>query len=126
MTDRPMVTGARFGHVNIVAADWRRLVDFYGVVFGCVVVPPERDYAGSELERGTGVAGAALRGAHLRLPGHGPEGPTLEIYQYSRSPNRTPTAANQPGFAHIAFAVDDVAVARGAVLAAEEVRLGTS
>jgi len=118
MTNRLPLAGVRFGHVNIVAADWRRLVAFYSAVFGCEAVPPERDYAGPDLERGTGVAGAALRGAHLRLPGQGPDGPTLEIYQYSRASKRPPTAANLPGFAHIAFAVEDVEAARRAVLAA--------
>ena len=35
------------------------------------------DYWGPDLEAGTGVPGAALQGVHLRLPGHGPTGPTL-------------------------------------------------
>jgi catechol 2,3-dioxygenase-like lactoylglutathione lyase family enzyme len=119
MSATPMATGARFGHVNIIAADWRRLADFYVSVFGCVIVPPERDYAGPDLSRGTGVADAALRGAHLRLPGLGPDGPTLEIYQYARSEDRpVGPAANRLGFGHLAFAVDDVGAARAAVLAA--------
>ena len=58
---------ARFGHVNVVAHDWRRLVDFYERLFGCVLVPPERDYSGPDLEAGTGVAEAALRGASLNV-----------------------------------------------------------
>lgn len=63
-------------------------------------------------------AGAALRGAHLRLPGHGQDGPTLEIYQYRSAAERQTSAANGPGFAHIAFAVDDIAAARASILAA--------
>lgn len=112
------ISGARFGHVNIVAADWRRLVEFYRDVFGCEFVPPERDYSGPDLERGSGVLDAALRGAHLRLPGHGPDGPTLEIYQYRWAESRPTAAANRPGIAHIAFAVDDVERARALVLGA--------
>ncbi len=81
-------------------------------------VPPERDYAGDDLSRGTGVADAALRGAHLRLPGLGDDGPTLEIYQYARPEARLPAAANRLGLAHLAFVVPDVAAARDAVLAA--------
>lgn len=108
---------ARFGHVNVIARDWRRLVDFYERVFGCEFVPPERDYKGPDLSAGTGVANAALRGAHLRLPGGGPTGPTLEIYQYDPSEAPLPTAANRPGFGHIAFVVPDVASAREVVLA---------
>jgi predicted enzyme related to lactoylglutathione lyase len=110
------VIDARFGHVNLVARDWRLLADFYERVFGCVFVPPERDLSGPVLEAGTGVAGATIRGAHLRLPGLGDGGPTLEIFQYGSGPDRPPIAINRPGFGHIAFAVPDVATAREAVL----------
>jgi glyoxylase I family protein len=109
---------ARFGHVNLIARDWRALAGFYTRLFGCELVPPERDYSGDDLAAGTGVPGAALRGAHLRLPGHGPTGPTLEIYQFAAMPDGLPHAANRPGFQHIAFAVPSVAAAREAVLAA--------
>ena len=123
---------ARFGHVNLVAADWRSLADFYQRVFGCVFVPPERDLSGPVLEAGTGIPGATIRGAHLRLPGLGQDGPTLEIFQYGTGPERPSTAINRPGFGHIAFAVSDVAVARETVLAeggggvAEVVTTGTA
>jgi predicted enzyme related to lactoylglutathione lyase len=113
-----LIEGARFGHVNLIARDWRTLAAFYTELFGCVFAPPERDYAGPDLERGTGVPGAALRGAHLRLPGHGPDGPTLEIYQFSSMPKGLPAAVNRPGFGHIAFGVPSVADARAAVVAA--------
>ena len=109
---------ARFAHLNLVARDWRRLAEFYERVFGCRPVPPERNLEGPWLERATGLAGAHIRGLHLRLPGHGEDGPTLEIFQYlpeGREPDR---AVNRPGFAHIAFAVQEVAAAREAVLAA--------
>jgi predicted enzyme related to lactoylglutathione lyase len=112
------VIDARFGHVNVIARDWRALADFYIDLFGCVLVPPERDYSGADLERGTAVPGASLHGAHLRLPGHGPDGPTLEIYQFGSMPERLPGLVNRPGFGHIAFAVPSVADARAAVLAA--------
>jgi glyoxylase I family protein len=112
------IAGVRYGHTSIVAADWRSLARFYVELFGCVPVPPERDYRGEDLERGTGVPGAALHGAHLRLPGHGDAGPTLEIYEYDRAEDRCgPTAANRLGLAHLAFAVDDVSTARQRVLA---------
>ena len=51
-----------FGHVNIIAADWRQLSRFYQEVFGCVPVPPQRDQSGPWLEAGTGVARAQLVG----------------------------------------------------------------
>jgi catechol 2,3-dioxygenase-like lactoylglutathione lyase family enzyme len=59
-----------------------------------------------------------LRGEHLRLPGHGPEGPTLEIFNYNVLKEKPEAAVNRTGFGHIAFVVDDVAAAREAVLAA--------
>ena len=113
-----MIRGARYGHTNLIANDWRALARFYEEQFGCVPVPPERDYAGPALDRGTGVPGARMTGAHLRLPGHGPNGPTLEIYNYTVSLERQPTAVNRPGFGHIAFEVADVSEARAQVLAA--------
>lgn len=113
-----MIPGARYAHTNLIAADWRRLAKFYQELFGCTPVPPERDFKGPDLERGTGIPGAALTGAHLRLPGHGPEGPTLEIFHYNHLLVRPGVAVNRPGFGHIAFAVDDVPSARAAVLQA--------
>ena len=59
---------------------------------------------------------------HLRLPGC--DGPTLEIFQYSPAGDASGKALNRPGFAHIAFAVEDVARSREAVLAAGGRQLG--
>jgi catechol 2,3-dioxygenase-like lactoylglutathione lyase family enzyme len=98
----------RYAHTNIIAADWRRLADFYQRVFGCELVPPERNQTGEWLERGTGVPGALLRGVHLRLPGHGPAGPTLEIYSYNQMEKKPSALPNRQGLGHLAFAVDDV------------------
>lgn len=107
----------RYAHTNIIAEDWKRLSTFYREVFQCVPVPPERDQSGEWLERCTGVRGAHLRGVHLRLPGCGSEGPTLEIYQYDRLEPRLPAAANRLGYGHLAFAVDDVEEVQDQVLA---------
>jgi len=109
---------AKYVHTNLVAENWRKLARFYEEVFGCTPVPPERKLAGRWLEDGTGVAGAQIRGIHLRLPGYGEQGPTLEVFQYSPQEDRAETAVNRPGFAHLAFAVSDVRVAREAVIAA--------
>ena len=108
----------KYAHTNLIARDWRRLADFYIEHFGCELVPPERDYAGAALEAGTGVSGAALRGAHLRLPGYGSAGPTLEIYTYSKLAAGPAPAVNRPGLGHIAFEVDSVADARREILGA--------
>jgi len=114
----PMViSGVRYGHTNLVGRDWRRLARFYTELFGGTLVPPERDYRGPDLDRGTGLSGAHLTGAHLRLPGHGDNGPTLEIYSYDDVVDGGTAAVNRTGWGHIAFAVDDVEAARAAVLA---------
>ena len=99
---------AKYKHTNIVANDWRSLAKFYEDVFGCEFVPPERDLQGEWLSRGTGVPNAHFTGVHLRLPGHGEGGPTLEIYQYTENRPRAPISANREGIMHLAFEVDDI------------------
>jgi len=107
---------AKYKHTNIVARDWKALAAFYETVFGCVRVPPERRLSGAWLDRGTGVPDASVSGVHLRLPGHGENGPTLEIFRYARTELKASPAANREGFAHVAFEVDDVEEATAAVL----------
>jgi predicted enzyme related to lactoylglutathione lyase len=121
-----MTINARYAHTNIVAEDWQRLAQFYQDVFGCEPLPPQRHHAGQWLVDVTGIPGANLEGIHLRLPGYsGDNAPTLEIFQYRHAADRPrPAAANRPGFAHIAFAVDDVEAARKAVLAVGGGELG--
>jgi catechol 2,3-dioxygenase-like lactoylglutathione lyase family enzyme len=118
------VAGARFGHVNVTGRDWRRLADFYADVFGLEIVPPERDYHGADLEAATGVANAHLTGAHLRLPGYGPDGPTLEIYQYDDVEPSAGPRVDRAGWGHIAFQVPDVAMALEQLVAAGGGRVG--
>jgi hypothetical protein len=73
------IPGARYGHTNIIARDWRTLAAFYTDVFGCVFVPPEREYDSADLARASGVPDAALagvcdgsRGEHHRAAVVGP------------------------------------------------------
>jgi lactoylglutathione lyase len=98
----------RYAHTNIVARDWKRLAGFYTRVLGCTPEPPVRDLSGDWLDALTSLRNARARGVHLRLPGHGRAGPTLEIFEYSGTKNGRPPAINRPGFAHIAFSVPDV------------------
>lgn len=100
---------AIYRHTNLVARDWRRLARFYEETFGCTPVLPERELSGDWLARGTGVPDAGISGVHLRLPGTGPHGPTLEIFQYTENlPKTVPLAANREGLGHLGFEVDDV------------------
>ncbi len=113
-----MIKSVRYVHTNLIARDWKSLASFYQTHFGCVLVPPERDYSGPDLEAGTGIPGARLRGVHLRLPGHGANGPTLEIFSYSWLAEGEAPAPNRPGIGHIAFEVASVTEARREVLLA--------
>ena len=119
------VVPARYAHTNLVARDWRALGRFYEQALGCVPVAPERDLSGEWLERGTGVSGARITGAHYRMPGTGPAGPTLEIFQYHPPQEAEPPPANRVGFGHIAFVVQDVDAARTGVIAAGGEPVGT-
>lgn len=112
-----MVRNAKYAHTNLIARDWRALARFYEEVFGCLPVPPERHLSGPDLEAGTALTGARIDGAHLRLPGWGELGPTLEIFEYGEAGADTPRAVNRPGFAHLAFTVDSVSDAQAEVLA---------
>lgn len=115
----------RFAHTNIVARDWKRLAGFYIDVFNCRVKPPERNLSGSWLDRATGLQNAKLQGVHLILPGHGENGPTLEIFSYSDMEDHDLLVANSLGFSHIAFEVEDVDRTMKAALEKGAADLGT-
>lgn len=107
----------RYAHTNLVANDWRALAQFYQQVFHCAPVSTERNHQGEPFQALTAIPNARARGCHLLLPGHGELGPTLEIFQFDPQPPESGKALNQPGFAHIAFEVDDVEAKRAEVLA---------
>jgi catechol 2,3-dioxygenase-like lactoylglutathione lyase family enzyme len=98
----------RFAHTNIAAKNWKILSEFYIKVFDCKIKPPARRLSGSWLDRGTGLQNARLEGVHLLLPGHGDNGPTLEIFSYQEMHDCKPIMANYVGLSHIAFEVHDV------------------
>ena len=100
----------RYTHTNIITKDWKNLADFYINVFNCEIVQPVRNLSGDWLSKGTGVKHAHIQGTHLRLPGYGENGPTLEIYQYPEIIASGKPAANKKGFSHIAFQVTEMNV----------------
>jgi predicted enzyme related to lactoylglutathione lyase len=108
--------GIRYAHTNLMANDWKRLQEFYVQVFGCEPVSSERDHKGPKFEALTNIPGACFSGRHLRMPGHGDRGPTLEIFQSNQNDPSLPTRLVRPGFAHIAFEVPDVEGKRQEVL----------
>lgn len=107
---------AKYVRTNIVAVDCQKLADFYICVFGCRFVPPERDCRGGAPDAATGLDNARLRVVHLRLPGYGDDGPTVEIYSYA-SPVPRQQTVNRPGIGHLAFQVEDVHTASREVIA---------
>lgn len=113
-------------HTNLVARDWRKLARFYIETFGCTPLLPERDLEGAWLAKATGVPDARIRGIHLLLPGHGENGPTLEIFEYHNVKERPAVAANRPGFGHLAFEIPDVEALRKLVIAAGGGALGAT
>jgi len=106
----------KFLHLNIISQNWELLAQFYQDALQCVPISPRREWSGDWYSRATGVKNASVQGIHLRLPGYGEDGPTLEIFQYNQMEEKRPTAANRSGFAHIAFLVDDVVKVRHAIL----------
>jgi catechol 2,3-dioxygenase-like lactoylglutathione lyase family enzyme len=115
---------AHYDHANLVARDWRRLARFYVEVLDCEVLLPERDLRGRWLDASIGLRDAHVQGVHLRLPGHGPDGPTLELFAYDEHAEHSEPTAHRLGFGHLAFRVDDVAATHAALLAAGGRRLG--
>lgn len=109
---------AEYVHTNLIARDWKRLARFYSEVFECERKAPERDMSGAWMDQLTSLHNAHLGGVHLRLPGDRDDGPTLEIFSYNQLVEPQLPSANQCGFGHIAFAVDDVNEALQAVIAA--------
>jgi catechol 2,3-dioxygenase-like lactoylglutathione lyase family enzyme len=98
----------KYVHTNLICTDWKQQVNFYCKVFDCLLVPPVRNQKGKWLDQGLGLSNAKLRGAHLRLPGYGVDGPTLELYTYSKIKKQKKVAPNQRGFGHLAFEVKNV------------------
>ena len=105
----------RYAHVNIIAADWKLLCDFYQNVFDCEPVSSARDHHGKQTDALTGMSDIRIRGRHMRVPGHGENGPTIEIFTFSENAPAQPRPLNRPGFAHLAFEVDDVDAKRAQI-----------
>lgn len=104
--------GIRYAHTNVIARDWRSLARFYEEVLGCVPVSSERDHHGPLTDALVGIPNVRVTGRHLRVPGHGENGPTLEFFSYHEQPPNLPPQINRPGFAHLAFEVPDLAATR--------------
>ncbi len=106
-----------YSHTNLIARDAGKLIDFYKTALDCRSIGETRDLSGGWLDQLTGIPSAHIVGEHLVLPGYDEHGPTLEIFSYDHVQGAPSGAVNAAGFAHIAFAVDDVPAALERVLA---------
>ncbi|MEM1295070.1 MAG: VOC family protein [Verrucomicrobiota bacterium] len=106
----------RYAHTNIIAEDWKKLMRFYVEVFDCVPVSSERDHRGKHTDDLTGIEDVRVVGQHLRVPGHGEHGPTIEIFTFNQQLSSQEPAINRPGFAHLAFEVEDFEGVRQQIL----------
>lgn len=98
----------KYAHTNLICEDWEAQLKFYRKVFKCKLVPPLRNQKGTCLDKGLGIKNAHLKGAHMRLPGYGKDGPTLELYTYKKIKKQGKVLPNQRGYGHIAFEVGKV------------------
>lgn len=107
----------KYVHTNIITDDWKRLAQFYIQAFACKMTLPHRNLSGEWLSQATGVYQAQIKGAHLRLPGWGNQGPTLEIFQYTKNESQPHPLSNRKGLGHLAFEVENVEAALEKALA---------
>jgi len=114
----------RYDHINIGVHDVERMADFYERVFNCTRLSEGARMSGALMARGMGLQDAEINAVWLRLPGHGEEGPFLELFEYSHALERPEPFANRQGYNHIGFEVHDVEAAVDSVVAAGGVRLG--
>jgi len=105
-----MIAGARYGHTNLIARDWRALASFYEQLFGCAPVP----LSGTTQARARGRNrsqrnDSARRSSPSARPRPRVHAGDLLLQHHCR---RSPSGGQSTGFAHIAFVVPDVAAAR--------------
>jgi catechol 2,3-dioxygenase-like lactoylglutathione lyase family enzyme len=101
-------------HAGLTVGDLDRSIRFYSAVLGCIV--QERGViGGAEVETLTGVPGAVIHTADLKLP----SGDMLELLQYV-VPDRKVLVQRRfdAGHTHVAFTVGDVDATRIRALSA--------
>jgi catechol 2,3-dioxygenase-like lactoylglutathione lyase family enzyme len=93
-------------HVNIASAELDRLVDFYAAFLQTTPVKSPRLHSDPRLDAIADLRDVSLRARWLALPNA-----QIELMQYQHPATTAHTGRrdpNAPGFAHIAFEVDDL------------------
>lgn len=96
----------RLLHISLTARDADKLSEFYREVFGCVDRRPPKRLSGEAVSRGNGLANSSIYAVWLNFPNNA--GPFLEIMEYAETIGRDAPAVNEPGYGHLAFAVQDL------------------
>jgi catechol 2,3-dioxygenase-like lactoylglutathione lyase family enzyme len=108
----------RYVHTNMIAKDAEKLIAFYKDILHCKSINEKRDLSGQWLDKLTALHKVHITGEHLLLPGYGEDHPTLEILSYDTMEDTIVAEINRPGFAHIAFEVDDVEATLARIISA--------
>lgn len=106
----------RFTHLSVVARDADRLAEFYKRIFGCEDRRPRTTLSGKKVSRGNGVPNSEIYSIWLTLPSV--ETPFLAIHEYKETRERPSPCVNEPGYAHIAFEVEDIRAIRDEIIRA--------
>lgn len=96
----------RLLHVSLTARDADALSSFYRETLGFVARRPPRRLHGETVSRGNGVPNSDIWAIWLNQPDQ--QGPFLEIMEYGETVERPSPAVNEPGYAHLAFEVEDL------------------
>lgn len=91
---------------------------FYVEVFGCEPLRDIDHLTGRWIEDITAVKDGEIKYVHLRFPGHGNNGPELELVQYLNPTKHFNITPDTRGLGHLAFGVKNVQEALDAIAAA--------
>jgi len=113
-----MTISCKYLHTNLTVKDIERMKAFYVDVFSCVPLRKIDHLTGKWIEDITSVANGEIKYVHLRFPGHGNNGPELELVQYLNPTKKFDITPDTYGFCHLSFGVDDVHEALDVIIAA--------
>ncbi len=94
-------------HTNIVVSDMNRTRQFYTETLG-LEISLEVSIEDNEFSRGAGLADTRVAATFFSVPG---SNTLIETFQYLNPPSRpmpSDSKANDMGFGHICFEVDDI------------------
>ena len=87
-------------------------------MFGCQPLREIDHLKGKWIEDITSVDNGEIKYVHLRFPGHGRNGPELELVQYLTPTKKYDITPDTYGLGHLSFGVEDVHKALEKIIAA--------